>query len=411
MRPTSPPSRAEATVVIIDDEAVNVGLLERLIGPLCLAAVHGFTDPHQAIQHCSRVLPDLVLLDLHMPGLDGLAVMDALRRLVPDDGFLPVLVLTADVTTKTRERVLAAGADDFLTKPFDRTEVLLRVTNLLDTCALHRRIQEHNATLRADLDARLCAERAAAAATRRQHERIDQALSPGALTVLFQPVAELTTGQIVGAEALARFSFAPQPPNYLFTEAAAIGRGEELELAAIAAALEQIDQLPPEAFLALNTSPTTATSPQLDQLLRRHPAGRIVLELTEHSPVGDYDTLLATLDRYRRRGTRIAVDDTGAGYAGLQHLLRIRPDILKLDTDLTRGIHTDPVRRSLAAALVTFAAEIGATITAEGIEEPDELHTLTNLGIPWGQGYHLARPAPLPLPTGPLTPITATPPA
>jgi EAL domain-containing protein (putative c-di-GMP-specific phosphodiesterase class I) len=106
---------------------------------------------------------------------------------------------------------------------------------------------------------------------------------------------------------------------------------------------------------------------------------------------------------------RIAVDDTGAGYAGFQHLLRLRPHILKLDITLTRGIDADPIRRSLAAALVTFATEIGANIIAEGVEIPGELTTLQHLGIPWGQGYHLARPGPLPLPALRLATLATTP--
>ena len=390
---------ADSTVVIVDDKPANVALLERLLDPDRVGRVHGFTDPRQALAHCAGSLPDLVLLDLHMPDLDGFAVMDALGELVPDGGFLPVLVLTADVTAAVRERALAAGATDFLTKPFDRTEVLLRVANLLKTSALHRRLQDHNAALQADLDARVAAEAQAAAEQSRKARRIEVALAPGALTMVFQKVADLATGDVVGTEALARFGCEPRrPPNEWFAEADEIGRGVELELVAIAAALDQLHELPPGAFLAVNASPATATTPELDTLLAHHPADRIVLELTEHTPVDNYDVLLTALDKLRRRGVRIAVDDTGAGYAGFQHLLRLRPHILKLDTTLTRGIDADPVRRSLATALVTFATETDATIIAEGIELASELATLQHIGISWGQGYYLAHPGPLPLP-------------
>ncbi len=390
---------AASTVVIVDDEPANVALLERLLATAGVVRVHGFTNPRQAQAHCASSLPDLVLLDLHMPDLDGFAVMEALQRLVPDGGFLPVLVLTADVTAETKERALAAGAKDFLTKPFDRTEVLLRVANLLETRALYRGLQQHNAELQANLDERTAVEREAAAEHERRQHRIDLALAPGSLTMVFQPVADLATGDVVGAEALARFACEPhRPPNEWFAEADDIGRGTELELVAIAAALDQLHQLPPATFLAVNASPATFITPELDALLAQHPAERVVLELTEHTRVDDYSTLLAALDRLRRRGVRIAVDDTGAGYASFQHLLRLRPHILKLDITLTRGIDADPVRRALAAALVTFATEIGATIIAEGIEITGELTTLQHLGIPWGQGYHLARPGALPLP-------------
>ena len=390
---------AASTVVIVDDKPANVALLERLLDTAGVVRVHGFTDPRQALAHCAGSLPDLVLLDLHMPDLDGFAFMEALQRLVPEGGFLPVLVLTADVTAEVKERALATGAKDFLTKPFDRTEVLLRVANLLETRALYRGVQQHNAELQADLDERTAVEREAAAEHERRRHGIDGALAPGALTMVFQPVADLATGDVVGVEALARFACEPhRPPNEWFAEADDIGRGTELELAAIAAALDQLHQLPPATFLAVNASPTTAITPALDALLARHPAERLVLELTEHTRVDDYSTLLAALDRLRRRGVRIAVDDTGAGYASFEHILKLRPHILKLDITLTRGIDADPVRRALAAALVTFATEISATIIAEGIETTGELTTLEHIGIPWGQGYYLARPGALPLP-------------
>jgi EAL domain-containing protein (putative c-di-GMP-specific phosphodiesterase class I)/DNA-binding response OmpR family regulator len=400
---------ADSTVVIVDDEPTNVALLERLLAAAGVVRVHGFTDPRQALAYCTGSFPDLVLLDLHMPDLDGFAFMEALQGLVPEGGFLPVLVLTADVTTEVKERALATGAKDFLTKPFDRTEVLLRVSNLLETRALYGRLEQHNAELQVALDVSITAEREAAAEHERRQHRIGQALAPGALTMVFQPIADLVTGDVVGAEALARFSCEPdRRPDEWFAEAADIGRGAELELAAIAAALDQLHRLPDATFLAVNSSPATAITPELDALLARHPAERVVIEITEHTRVGDYDTLLVALDRLRRRGVRIAVDDTGTGYASFQHLLRLRPHILKLDTTLTRGIDADPVRRSLATALVAFATEIGAIIVAEGIEIPDELTTLQHIGVPWGQGYHLARPGPLPLPALPLATL-ATP--
>lgn len=388
----------DSTVVVIDDTPANVVLLERLLGGVGNLQVLGFTDPKQAMAHCTESLPDLVLVDLHMPDLDGFAVMAMLQDLVPEGGFLPVVVLTADVAPKVKERALAAGAKDFLTKPFGRTEVLLRVANLLETRALHRRLEQHNAELQAGLDERMTAERMAAAELQRRRQRIEVAFAPGAFQMVFQPIADLSSGDVVGVEALARFACEPQrPPDEWFAEADDVGRGIELELAAFAAALDRIEELPGNTFLAVNVSPAAATTSELDALCAGFPPGRLVIELTEHSRVTDYDMLLIALGRLKRRGVRIAVDDTGAGYAGFQHLLRMSPQILKLDRTLTRGIDVDPVRRSLAAALVTFANEIGATIVAEGVEMAEELTTLQRTGIPWGQGYHLGRPGPLPL--------------
>jgi signal transduction histidine kinase len=143
---------ADSTVVIVDDEPTNVALLERLLAAAGVVRVHGFTDPRQALAYCTGSFPDLVLLDLHMPDLDGFAFMEALQGLVPEGGFLPVLVLTADVTTEVKERALATGAKDFLTKPFDRTEVLLRVSNLLETRALYGRLEITTERLRSSLE-------------------------------------------------------------------------------------------------------------------------------------------------------------------------------------------------------------------------------------------------------------------
>ena len=147
----------------------------------------------------------------------------------------------------------------------------------------------------------------------------------------------------------------------------------------------------------MNVSPAAVITAAFHDLLAGSPGHRLVVELTEHRRVDDYQPLLRSLDALRQQAVRVAVDDAGAGYAGLQHILRLHPDIIKLDTDLTMGIDADPVRRALAASLVAFADDIGAILTAEGIEAPGEFNALRSLGIPWGQGYHLARPAPLPL--------------
>jgi EAL domain-containing protein (putative c-di-GMP-specific phosphodiesterase class I) len=114
-----------------------------------------------------------------------------------------------------------------------------------------------------------------------------------------------------------------------------------------------------------------------------------------HTRVGDYEALDRALARARAEGIRIAADDTGAGYAGLQHLLRLRPNVVKLDIGLTRDVDHDPARRALASALVTFAGEIGAVLVAEGVETVGELRSLRSLGIPAVQGYLLGRPGPM----------------
>jgi EAL domain-containing protein (putative c-di-GMP-specific phosphodiesterase class I) len=166
-----------------------------------------------------------------------------------------------------------------------------------------------------------------------------------------------------------------------------------------------MEDLISSAYLSVNLSPAAVLAPNLMPLLARVPMGRLVIELTEHTAIQDYGPLLAALARLRASGARLAVDDAGAGFASLRHILRLAPDIIKLDITLTRDIDADPVKRALASSLVTFAREIDASITAEGVETAGELGALRELGIGSAQGYYLARPGPLPLAVRSLAPV------
>lgn len=386
---------AAATVLVVDDDRVNVKLLERVLHRAGVGTVHGVTDPSRAVSACLDLQPDLVMLDLHMPGVDGLDVLGQLQGALADDEFLPVIVLTGDVRSEARDDALAAGAKDFVTKPFDHTEVVLRVQNLIETRILYDRVRRHITELRTELDERTELERKERAEHAARRRRVEEALAGDVLRMVFQPITDLASNSVVGVEALARFVCAPErPPNEWFAEAAEVGLGTELELAAVRAALAAVDRFAAATFVSVNISPETVLAPELGDLVARGPAARIVLELTEHHRIDCYDSVLEAIEGLRRHGVRMAVDDAGAGYAGLHHILRLRPEILKLDMALTRGIDTDPARRALATALVHFAAEIDSMIVAEGVETTEELDTLTSLGVQWAQGYLLGRPTP-----------------
>jgi putative two-component system response regulator len=131
----------DARILVVDDERVNLVLLERVLDQDGYRNVKSVTDPAEAIGLYDQFEPDLVLLDLHMPKLDGFAVMKLLEERIANDAFLPILILTADIRPEIKRRALAAGAKDFVTKPFDRTEVLLRIQNLLETRFLHLRMR------------------------------------------------------------------------------------------------------------------------------------------------------------------------------------------------------------------------------------------------------------------------------
>ena len=235
-------------------------------------------------------------------------------------------------------------------------------------------------------------------------ERIARLVEGRGLDIALQPIVALDSGGVVGAEALARFTDddgAPLATEETFVDAHALDLGVELELAVVELALTRQDRLPEDLYLACNVSPAVLTRPELASMFAAHDRP-LVVELTEHQPVEDYAELDAALGRLRRHGVRVAVDDVGSGFASFRHVTRVRPEILKLDRTLVCGIDEDPVRQSLASAIVAFARDVGATVVSEGIESESELSCLVDLAVGCGQGFLLGRPE-----LGPVEPRVA----
>jgi EAL domain-containing protein (putative c-di-GMP-specific phosphodiesterase class I) len=225
--------------------------------------------------------------------------------------------------------------------------------------------------------------------------RIRRLIAGEGMDVALQPIVDLASGQVVGAEALARFTGADGEPiatESCFLDAHALGLGDELELAAARLALTAHARLPEGIYLALNTSPALLASDRLVELLADHDGRQLVVELTEHQQVEDYPALTRALDALREKGVRVAIDDVGSGFSSFRHVTRVNPEILKLDRSLVCGIDDDPVRQSLAAAIVAFAADVGAVVVSEGIESESELACLRGLAVGLGQGFFLGRP-------------------
>jgi EAL domain-containing protein (putative c-di-GMP-specific phosphodiesterase class I) len=228
--------------------------------------------------------------------------------------------------------------------------------------------------------------------------RILRVMERGELEIVFQPIVELDTREVLGYEALSRFAGPPRRgPDGWFAEAHEVGLGPELELLAVRLACERSDALPKGMFMAVNVSPVTAERPDLLALLEACAVDRIVLEVTEHARVEDYPRFRVAIDRVRELGASLAVDDAGAGFASLRHMLELDAELIKLDGSLTRSLEADPRRRLLASALIEFGRESGASVLAEHIESELQLIELRRLGVHYGQGYHLGRPAPLPV--------------
>ena len=214
----------------------------------------------------------------------------------------------------------------------------------------------------------------------------------GSIVPVFQPVLELATGRVAGYEALARMPGGPfRPPDQWFNQAHRAGLGAALEAAALKAALAAPER-PPRTFLSLNVSPGALLSQEVRDVLPEDLSG-IVIELTEHELFSTEDSLDRELVALRARGARIALDDAGNGYAGLQQIIRVAPEILKLDRSLIDGVHGDPHRFALLEALISFASTTRAAICAEGVESLDDLAVLASMDVTYAQGWLLARPA------------------
>jgi EAL domain-containing protein (putative c-di-GMP-specific phosphodiesterase class I) len=216
-------------------------------------------------------------------------------------------------------------------------------------------------------------------------------LESKAVSVALQPVVALADGTVVGHEALARFGGRTSTQRW-FRGAGAHGLSPALELLTVRTALRLLPRLPEGESLAVNLSPRALDSDEVLDALRDVDLSRVVVEVTEHEAVQDYAELRGRLDALREAGARVAVDDIGSGFASLRHALLLRPDVVKLDQSLTRGVHHDERQRALVRALVRFAEEIGVELVAEGIETTEQAAALRDLGLVLGQGWGLGVP-------------------
>lgn len=226
---------------------------------------------------------------------------------------------------------------------------------------------------------------------------IDAVIDGGTFHPVFQPIYALTDGRLVAVEALTRFDVLPyRTPDLWFAAAARVGRGVELEIAAIAAAIVAAQDLPAEVSLSVNASPATLAHPGLLDLVRSCDGRQLTVEVTEHAVIEDYHLMKERLVEIRALGVQIAVDDAGAGIASLQHIVQLAPEIIKLDISLTQHAGSSPFRRAMAGALIEFAHRSGAQLVVEGIEDSADLTLWSALGADAVQGYLVGYPAALP---------------
>jgi EAL domain-containing protein (putative c-di-GMP-specific phosphodiesterase class I)/DNA-binding NarL/FixJ family response regulator len=336
--------------------------------------------------------PDVALVNVHVAG-GGEVAVHAILDAAPDARVL------AHADVADHEAVIGmlhAGASGYLVRDASSDRIASAVMRAAagDTVfddgagrgVLHELVDQVHAANRVQEERLL------------RRARIRAVMERDLLDIAFQPIVALDTRMIVGYEALSRFAGAPQRgPEAWFAEAHEVGLGAELELWAIRLATERSHALPERMFLAVNVSPETAERPDLLALLAGARMDHVVLEVTEHARVEDYPRFRVAIDRVRELGARLAVDDAGAGWSSLRHILELDAELIKLDGSLTRSLEADPRRRSLAAALIEFGRESGAAVLAEHVESELQLIELRRLGVHFGQGYHLGRPQRVPV--------------
>jgi EAL domain-containing protein (putative c-di-GMP-specific phosphodiesterase class I)/AmiR/NasT family two-component response regulator len=382
---SAPPIR----VLIADDDASVRKVLEDLVqADPGLSLIGSAEDADGAVALACRHRPDVAILDVKMHG----GGPDAARRILAGSPATWIIALSAYEDDASVRQMIAAGARSYVVKGVGASELIAAIYRSFDGAAtLSDRVAGH---LVSELAMRLSLEEPEREHHREVGMRIRKILEdPERLAIAYQPIVDLTDGRrTIGLEALSRFPDGGGDPSCWFRDAELIGLGVELEETAIRRALEPLERIPHDVYVAVNASPTTLMASEFPELFADVDPGRLVVEVTEHAPIDDYAMLRERLDELAAAGIRLAVDDAGAGYASLRHILKLRPDVIKLDISLTRNIDEEPLQRALAAALVTFANELGASIVAEGVERSEEVVVLTDLGVRYAQGYHFAKP-------------------
>jgi len=353
-------------------------------------AVETALDGLAAVQAFGRASFDVILSDIDMPGMDGMQLLERVRA---HDLDVPVIVITGNPSVETAIRAIEQGALRYLVKPVD-AQVLVNVAN--DAVRLHRiaKAKRQALDLAGGVD-RFVGDRAGLAAG------FDRAME--SLHVAYQPIVSWSTKTLYAYEALLRSREPTLPyPVAMLDAAERLGRVHELGRVIRRRAIEPAVPLVEGALLFLNLHPADLQDEDLfrpDGALAAI-AGRVVLEITERASLDGIPDVRARISALRKVGFRIAVDDLGAGYAGLTSFTLLEPDVVKLDIALVRDIHLEPKKQTVVRTLITMCKELGIVVTAEGIEVPEERDELARAGCDLMQGYLFAKPGDaFPVPT------------
>ena len=371
---------SSARILVVDDDARVRRSVERVL-TVGGFSVEGFEDAQKALGAVRAGGVGAVLSDIRMPGMDGLELLRAVRAVSPD---LPVLLLTGSPELQTAIDAVEYGATQYLVKPLEPEALLKSVRRAVFLGALA--VAKRRALgLVGDPGPGDPTELAV---------RFDSAREK--LWIAVQPVVDIAARRIVAYEALLRTGEAAfSGPQALLDAAERLGRVHELGQAVRAAVARIVAEAPEGVRMFVNIHPSDLEDDELYEAtspLSRF-ASRVVIEVTERHSLDGIADLTERVARLRRLGYRMAVDDLGAGYAGLTSVVRLQPEVVKLDMSLVRGCDTDVARQGVIRSMAELSGRLGMEVVVEGVETEAEATCLQSIGCSLHQGYRYARPA------------------
>ena len=369
-------------MLIVDDEESLVRLFSRLLGAAGYE-VSTRADGKAAVELLASTKFDVIVSDIDMPRMNGIRLLEAVRQ---HDLDVPVILMTGAPNLETAVQAVKHGALLYLTKPVDTDElerVIGRAVRLGQVAELKRQ-----ALVLVNQGGLGVADRLALGTS------FERALET--MWLAYQPIVRASDRSLFGYEALMRSGEPSLPhPGAILDAAERLGRLDHLGQRVRDAAARTVSEAPPGSVLFVNLH----ASDLMDDTLcsSKSPlsafADRVVLEITERASLDGVHDAQTKLRELRRMGFRIAIDDLGAGYAGLTSFATLEPEIVKLDMALVRDVDKNPTKEKLVRAMTSLCKELGMMVVAEGVETAQERDLLMEFGCDLLQGYLLAKPA------------------
>ena len=383
-----PPTREKSVLVVDDDPAVARTMRRVLEASGYTVSVAG--GGQAAVEAITKAGFDVVISDIQMPGMTGVELLRAIRALDLD---VPVILMTGVPTVETAIEAVNLGALQYLSKPTPNEALLKAVER---ESRLHRMAQMKRDALK------LAGETGTQAGDRAGLQAaFERALD--SMTIVFQPIVDINARRVFGYEALMRSAEESLPnPGAVLGAAERLDRLDDLGRRVRGIAAKAFEKAPDDALLFVNLHTRDLLDPLLydPAMLLTRMASRVVLEVTERSTIDDVKDIQIRVTALRRLGFRIAIDDLGAGYAGLSSFAALEPEIVKLDMSLVRDVHKSEIRQRLIGSLTALCKEMNMRVVAEGVERTEESEIVRNAGCDLIQGYLYARPgAPFPVPS------------